>query len=649
MAGKYYKFGDKEYKVHSFNTVVVGSGAAGLCAADRLYRFEQPDIALITENLYAGTSRNTGSDKQTYYKLSLAGNELDSISRMAQTFFDGQCVDGDHALCEAALSVQCFMNLVELGVPFPVNQYGEYVGYKTDHDPFERATSAGPYTSKLMTECLQRAVEKKEIPIFGTMQAIRILKAEGRVQGIICLNSKTAQFEIFVCRKIIMATGAPAGMYAQSVYPAGQTGATGIAFEAGAVGKNLTEWQYGIASICPRWNVSGTYMQVLPRFVSTNQEGGEEKEFLQEYFSSLDDMLSRVFLKGYQWPFDIRKVPDGSSLLDLLVYHEIHGKGRRVFLDFRSNPGGGEINFPALSKEAYTYLQKGDACFGTPIERLEHMNAPAVKFFLDQGVDLRQSPLEIAICAQHNNGGLSVDSWWQTNIPGLFAIGEMSGTHGVYRPGGSALNAGQVGAWRAARFISAKCREKPEEPEAVLEICRDQIAEVMKMERAAWIKGGKSLNEAWLYAGMRMNRVGSIIRNREQLSAACEEIKKELECFSDEVYIERERQLGRWFHLRDSLICQLVYLGAMKDYKDRGGKSRGSCLYSEKDGTLANPKLPDMFRFQWAGEGKKGLVQEGKYENGKTEYKWRDVRPIPAVDNFFENVWRQFRENGGVY
>ena len=53
-------------------------------------------------------------------------------------------------------------------------------------------------------------------------------------------------------------------MYGSTVYPTSQTGATGIALEAGVVGRNLTESQYGIASIKFRWNLSGTYQQVLP-------------------------------------------------------------------------------------------------------------------------------------------------------------------------------------------------------------------------------------------------------------------------------------------------------------------------------------------------------------------------------------------------
>ena len=146
--------------VREIHTVVVGSGAAGLNAADRLFQYGVRDLALVTENMNWGTSRNTGSDKQTYYKLSLAGDAPDSVRKLAQVLYDGGCVDGEHALCEAALSCQGFFKLVELGVPFPHNAYGEYVGYKTDHDPNDRGTSVGPYTSRYMTEKLEQAVRE---------------------------------------------------------------------------------------------------------------------------------------------------------------------------------------------------------------------------------------------------------------------------------------------------------------------------------------------------------------------------------------------------------------------------------------------------------------------------------------------------------
>ena len=98
-----YRAGKYKARVYGCNTAVVGSGAAGCNAADRLWQFGQHDIVLVTENRTGGTSRNTGSDKQTYYKLTLSGGEPDSVREMAKTLYEGRCVDGDIALCEAAL------------------------------------------------------------------------------------------------------------------------------------------------------------------------------------------------------------------------------------------------------------------------------------------------------------------------------------------------------------------------------------------------------------------------------------------------------------------------------------------------------------------------------------------------------------------
>ena len=166
-------------RVEAFDVVVVGTGAAGYNAASRIQQEGTKTVCIVTEGVNRGTSRNTGSDKQTYYKLGLGGDSPDSVAQMAQDLFSCGSVDGDTALCEAALSARCFMHLVELGVPFPVNRYGEYVGYKTDHDPFARATSAGPLMSKFMTEALERMAQEQHIPVFDATYAVEILRDRG--------------------------------------------------------------------------------------------------------------------------------------------------------------------------------------------------------------------------------------------------------------------------------------------------------------------------------------------------------------------------------------------------------------------------------------------------------------------------------------
>ena len=535
MENEIFRAGNCTAKVVRCNTAIVGSGAAGFNAADRLWQLGQRDIVLVTENRVGGTSRNTGSDKQTYYKLTLSGGDPDSVREMADTLFAGRCVDGDIALCEAALSTQCFLKLVELGVPFPRNRYGEYIGYKTDHDPRRRATSVGPYTSKQMTECLEAAVQAKGVPMLDKTQVIKILTNGGTVCGLLCLNTAAQDaadhFTLIRCKNVIWATGGPAGMYADSVYPFSQYGATGLALEAGARGKNLTEWQYGLASVAPRWNVSGTYMQVLPRVFSTAADGSDEREFLMDFFTDAHDMLSKLFLKGYQWPFDARKVADGSSIIDILVYLETC-KGRKVYLDYRTNPAGGEFSYDALLPEAREYLTRAGACFGTPIERLAHMNQPAIDFYRDKGVDLYTQPLEIALCAQHNNGGIGIDCWWQTDVKGLFAVGEAAASHGVYRPGGTALNAGQVGSTRAAQYIAARCRG--DAPACFGTAAAAALTEMAALADACRADTG-NVRALWQHAAEEMSRCGAAIRDPAQIRAYSKQVEAQLADFAQPV------------------------------------------------------------------------------------------------------------------
>ncbi|MCI8831493.1 MAG: FAD-binding protein [Lachnospiraceae bacterium] len=638
----------RELKIEN---IVIGTGAAGFQAALRLYQNGERDLAILAEDVNAGTSRNTGSDKQTYYKLSLASGDLDSVRTMAEDLFAGQCVDGDQALCEAALSSRSFFRLTELGVPFPCTEYGEFMGYKTDHDRGRRATSAGPYTSKLMTECLERSVKEKNIRIMDQMQVIRLLVKNREIYGVLCLDKsekEEAGYLLIWCRNVILATGGPAGMYHDSVYPVSQLGGSGLAFEAGAAGKNLTEWQFGLASLHPRWNVSGTYMQVLPRFVSTDGDGGDQREFLMDYFETEEEMLSMVFLKGYQWPFDVNKIFGGSSVIDLLVYQETILKGRKVYLDFTKNPGGGNIPFEKLSQEAYDYLKQAGALFGTPIERLRQMNEPAISFYQDHKVDLYQEKLEIAICAQHNNGGISTDAYWETRIQGLFAVGEACGSHGVTRPGGTALNAGQVGAVRAAEKIRLrKLHEKKSVISNVTELLlREEVREFVELPKKA--SGTIALGGLWKKAAKRMSACGGMIRNRENLESALEETEAELEGYLKLVKCPSEDQLPMFYRLRDMLISQKVYLFAMLDYAKSSAGSRGSALYTDKNGRRPDLKLPELYRCRLDQGMHGGIIQEILLNGLQCSSEWRSVRPIPEIDYFFENQWKAYRDREKV-
>jgi len=170
---------------HCYNTIIVGSGAAGMNCAVHLCEFmkgkgiENPAerIAVVTAGLGLGASRMSGSDKQTYYKMGTSPDVADSAEEFAKSLTAAGCCHGDSALAEGIGSLREFYHLVQAGVPFPTDPIGTFIGYKTDHDPYERATSAGPKTSRFMSECLQKQLEQYNVKIHDAQEAAHLLQS----------------------------------------------------------------------------------------------------------------------------------------------------------------------------------------------------------------------------------------------------------------------------------------------------------------------------------------------------------------------------------------------------------------------------------------------------------------------------------------
>ena len=612
------------------NTLIIGSGAAGLAAALRLKQQGADDILLLSEGLKCGTSINTGSDKQTYYKQGIYGVEADSPGLLASTLFDGGSVHGDIALVEAAMSLRCFMNLVNLGVPFPHDEFGQYIGYKTDHDPKRRATSCGPYTSKEMCLALINAVKSLGVEIAENRTVGELVTVDNRVAGAVAYNSKSCELETIIAENVVFATGGPGGLYAQSVYPCGHSGAIGLALEKGALAQNLPESQFGLASIKFRWNVSGTYMQVLPRFISTAADGSDAREFLRDYFGNdTGRMNSMVFLKGYQWPFDVRKAEEGSSIIDLLVHNETAVKKRRVFLDFRSNPE--DLDFSALSSEAYEYLERSGALFGTPLERLEKMNPGAISLYLDHHIDLKSEMLEIAVCAQHNNGGLTGNIWYESPVlKHLFPIGEVNGSHGVTRPGGSALNAGQAGAFRCAEYIANEYTGFTFDEEKVLAEAEKVAGHLKK-----FLSGNRDVHADRREFQQRMTLSAGHLRREKDLVSALADAGKLYNDIENGGY--PAKYAAQALMNRQLAFAHYGYLSAILFQLRSGVGSRGSAAVLDE----AEQIVPENSEFR-------KQILETQWTGNAFQHRWVPCRPLTECDGWFETVWADYR-TGNIY
>ncbi len=622
------------------HTLVIGSGAAGLNAAVQAAR-RGLDVLVVTEGLAAGTSINTGSDKQTYYKVGLCGAEPDSVAQMAQALFAAGGMHGDLALAEAAGSARAFFNLVELGVRFPQDVYGQYPGYKTDHDPARRATSTGPYTSRDMCRALIREVRRLRVPVRERLSVAELLVCDGpggrRVCGALALDARGG-WQAFRAENVVFAVGGFGGLYAASVYPEQQLGAIGVALRAGACAQSLPESQFGLASLGFRWNVSGSYMQVVPRMVSTAADGvSDEREFLLEAYGTPEEAYGQLFLKGYQWPFDARKAEGGSSRIDLLVQREREERGRRVFLDYRADGTG--FDLARLPEEAREYLTRSGAVQPTPLGRLLHMNPAAAALYREQGIDLAAGRLEVAVCAQHNNGGLAANRWWEScNLRHLFPVGEVNGSHGVGRPGGAALNAGQVGGVRAIQYIAeVYAGESLRDGDF-----RESLAVALRQVRGFAGRCGQS-EWAWRECRAefqrRMSAHGAHVRHAAGLATAVRQARAQLARLEAEgCRAARPAELVRAFENRQLCFAHAVYLAAQLYAVRAGVGSRGSALVTDARG---RPVPEDAaYRRQ---------VQETRVAaDGCVRQRWVQRRPLPSEDIWFETAWQAF-ERGEVY
>jgi succinate dehydrogenase/fumarate reductase flavoprotein subunit len=625
---------------------------------------------VVTAGVGLGASRMSGSDKQTYYKMGTSPDVADSAEDFAKSLTAAGCCHGDTALIEGIGSLREFYHLVQAGVPFPTDPTGSFIGYKTDHDPYERATSAGPKTSRFMSQCLQKQLERYAVDIHDKQEMAHLLtlgsEKSKRIAGVVTVDKKnldetTLAINVFLAENIVLAAGGPGELFKTTVYPKGQLGMHGLAFKAGLIGANLTESQFGLASIKFRWNVSGTYMQALPRLFSTDADGNDEKEFLTGFFPSMSKMATNIFLKGYQWPFDPQRIENlQSSLIDILVFNETQ-KGRRVYMDFLRNPIGSDsmdkFDIDSLEPEAKEYLQKAGALQETPIERLAHMNPLAIDIYKENGIDLYSEPLEIAVCAQHNNGGFAVDRWWQSNIEGTFVIGEMAGSHGVKRPGGSALNAGQTGGLRAAEYIvNVRGCDLADYADRQSEI-DGQISDIIAALTAGDGSSGLDPKEVLDQIRDRMTTSAGHIRElndaREALAEAVELCKSEKE---KRFKLQNAKAVIKAIQAEHLALTSAAFLKAVVELLEQGSGSRGSHLVLIEDGIEIHPDVIDKatgkaLRFKPENESLRKSILQVEYDESSPDLFTTsnvELRPAPTDRKAFEPAWQDYRE-GKIY
>ncbi|EAB7346744.1 FAD-dependent oxidoreductase [Salmonella enterica] len=646
------------YPVWQADALVVGTGAAGLRAAVELQRREQ-SVLLATAGLYMGTSACSGSDKQTLFTAATAGSG-DNFTKLAEALASGGAMDRDTAYVEAVGSLHTLGGLQYLGLELPEDRYGAILRYQTDHDEAGRATSCGPRTSRLMVKVLLEEVKRLGIPLLTSATIIKLLHQRDesgvdRVAGaILATGSRTwnpSGLAIVTAPNVVLATGGPGELYRDSVYPHKCFGSLGLALEEGITLANLTESQFGIGT--PRsafpWNLSGTYVQVIPYIYSVDSEGNEHN-FLADYYRTTQELASNIFRKGYQWPFHATRVLDfGSSLLDMAVAYE-QQLGRSVYMDFLRNPepvpGDLPFSLKRLDEDVQAYLANNDALASLPIERLQRMNPLSIALYKMHGHDLAQEPLQFAMNNQHMNGGIEVDIWGQTSLPGCFAVGEVAGTHGVTRPGGAALNAGQVFAVRLARYIAeAGWRGKNGGVEELVTAPLMQINATI--HQALHNAAGRPLSSLREEIQARMSDYAGFICHVENIRQAAQDARNLLASLShDALSIQHLAEIPGLFMWRQQTLASAAILTMLEEFIAAGGGSRGARIILDPQGSclpLTRHGPFSQWRFRPEREEDKNTKLTIHYQEKKFIFNQKPLRNLPDLkDNYFEKNWPDF-------
>ena len=233
----------------------------------------------------------------------------------------------------------------------------------------------------------------------------------------------------------------------------------------------------------------------------------------------------------------------------------------------------------------------------------------------------------------------------------------MAGTHGVKRPGGSALNAGQVGGLRAAEYIANVYGDDVasytnDDPE----INRQIQALADKLDR--WSKSsGRTPQEAIEDIQSRMTASAAQIREEKD---ATQSLRVAIGLWKDiqtkGLPMRDSPSLVAAIQAEHLALSSIAYLKAIVELLVQDGGSRGSYLVLSPHGVPIHPDILDKatgepLAFRPENQELRSKIQQIEYDERSPDlFRCTMIVPrtTPVGRKSFEPAWRDYRE-GGIY
>ncbi len=382
-------------------TAIIGGGIAGLTAALELA--PQP-VVLITR---AGLGQECSSAWAQGGIAAELGADGDPAQHLVDTLRagDGLCDEtvASAILCEAQKAIT---GLEKHGVRFDRTADGTYaLGREAAHSRRRILHAGGDRTGAEITSALARAVlQCQSITCLTGVEARRVLTLDGHVTGVHL--QKDAQAEVLRTSQVVMATGGCGGLFDASTNPSGNFGqGVMMAARAGAALRDMEFVQFHPTAL----DIKQTPLALVSEAV--RGEG-----------AILIDQTGKRFMSH------IPGAELASRDVVARAVHQVILEGGRAFLDARAALG--------------TYF----------VQRFPGIHALCAA----SGIDPARDPIPILPAAHYHMGGIAVDEYGRSTLPGLWGIGECAATglHGANRLASNSLLEAVVMGRRAANDVA---------------------------------------------------------------------------------------------------------------------------------------------------------------------------------------------------
>ena len=404
------------------DTLIIGAGIAGATAALQLAQDTQRQIVLLTR------ARDPEESNSRWAQGGIVGRGTDDtpdilVEDVLHAGAGLSNLPAVELLAEEGPALLREILLDEVGVSFDRGKAGDLLyGMEAAHSR-RRILHVGDKTGWAIMAALHRKIAAQpNITLLTDVTAVDLITFPHHARdplavyqmptchGAYVLNQSTGQIEPILAAHTILATGGLGQIYLNTTNPVGSRGdGLAMAYRAGARVINNEYIQFHPTA----FDMPGATKFLISEAVRGEggvliTPGGES--FMHRYDPKWKDLAPRdVVARAIYWEMLNNDYPH--------VYLDIASKHPADFLRER---------FPQI----YTRCKQ-------------------------LGVDITTQPIPVVPAAHYFCGGVMVDLWGQTSLPGLYAVGEVSctGVHGANRLASTSLLEGVVWGARSARHI----------------------------------------------------------------------------------------------------------------------------------------------------------------------------------------------------